>query len=156
MHHKKGTAGERGMYLRLTAMIALSYVWMYAAMFAMVASPGDVFHNVNFVYMAALMAGAMIPIEILVMRAMYPDARLNVASIALATLILAGSFLAIRAQTGVGDDQFLDSMIPHHSAAILMCRQATITDPEIVDLCAEIVRSQQAEIGQMKGIRTRR
>lgn len=144
------------MYSKLAVMIAVSFVWMYAAMFAMVATAGDIFQNVNFVYMAGLMAGAMIPIEIAVMRAMYPDMRLNLAAITVAVVILAGSFIGIRLQTGVGDDQFLNSMIPHHSAAILMCQQATITDPEIVALCEGIVSSQQAEIDQMKEIISRR
>lgn len=43
-------------------------------------------------------------------------------------------------------------MIPHHSGAILMCREANIADPEIVGLCEKIKRSQQDEIDQMKAI----
>lgn len=43
-------------------------------------------------------------------------------------------------------------MIPHHSGAILMCEQASITDPEIVALCQQIVASQQKEIAQMEAI----
>jgi uncharacterized protein (DUF305 family) len=41
-------------------------------------------------------------------------------------------------------------MIPHHSAAILMCESASIQDPEITKLCEGIVSSQQAEINQMR------
>ena len=43
-------------------------------------------------------------------------------------------------------------MIPHHSGAILMCREASLTDPEIVALCGQIQRSQRAEIEQMRQI----
>jgi uncharacterized protein (DUF305 family) len=43
-------------------------------------------------------------------------------------------------------------MIPHHSAAILMCNEAAIDDPEIVELSARIVEGQQAEIDQMERI----
>ena len=43
-------------------------------------------------------------------------------------------------------------MIPHHSGAILMCEQASITDPEIVKLCRDIVESQKKEIAQMEAI----
>jgi hypothetical protein len=39
--------------------------------------------------------------------------------------------LLARTQTPVDDDQFLRSMIPHHSSAFRMCEQATITDPTI-------------------------
>lgn len=43
-------------------------------------------------------------------------------------------------------------MIPHHSGAFLMCREASLTDPEIINLCREIVRSQESEIAQMKAL----
>lgn len=155
----KGMSGQRDMYVRLAVMIAVSLVWMYAAMFAMVSSAGDIVQNLNFVYMAGLMGGAMIPIEIVVMRAMYKDARLNVVAAAVAIAILGGSFLGIRAQVGVGDDQFVRGMIPHHSSAILMCRQASIQDAEIRELCDGpngIVESQLREIDQMKEILSRR
>ena len=47
-------------------------------------------------------------------------------------------------------------MIPHHSGAILMCQQASLTDPEVLGLCEEIVSSQEREIAQMKAILARR
>jgi uncharacterized protein (DUF305 family) len=37
-------------------------------------------------------------------------------------------------------------MIPHHSGAILMCREASLSDPELVDLCGEIVVDQMERI----------
>ena len=46
-------------------------------------------------------------------------------------------------------------MIPHHSGAILMCREASLRDPELKTLCQDIIRSQQQEIEQMKGILAR-
>lgn len=118
--HQQGHASDRGMYSRLAAMIGVSFMWMYAAMFAMVASIADVQQNLNSDYMAAIMAGAMIPIEIAFMRSMYRDTRLNLIALTIAGIVLAGSFLAIRVQAGIGDEQFLRSMIPHHSSAILM------------------------------------
>ena len=48
-----------------------------------------------------------------------------------------------RNEVGVGDEGFLTSMIPHHSRAILVCQEATITDPEIEQLCSEIVEAQE-------------
>ena len=50
----------------------------------------------------------------------------------------------------VGDKQFLKSMIPHHAAAILMVKEAKLSDPEIIELGQEIIASQEAEIEQMK------
>ena len=61
-------------------------------------------------------------------------------------------FLLIRHQTGVSDGQFLKSMIPHHAAALLMCEEADLSDPEIKRLCEGIRAGQQREIDQMKAI----
>jgi uncharacterized protein (DUF305 family) len=50
----------------------------------------------------------------------------------------------------VGDIQFLKLMIPHHSGAVLMCREQSITDPQVKKLCSNIIQSQLAEIAEMK------
>jgi uncharacterized protein (DUF305 family) len=63
--------------------------------------------------------------------------------------------MLIREQTGIGDRQFLRSMIPHHASAILMCEEAPIVDPDIRLLCRGIVTSQQSEITQMKALLAR-
>ena len=62
--------------------------------------------------------------------------------------VLAG----MRTQALIGDRQFLRSMIPRHSGAILMCQRSNIHDPEIVALCDKIVSGQKREIAQMKAI----
>jgi uncharacterized protein (DUF305 family) len=67
-------------------------------------------------------------------------------------LVFVLALLAVRTQAVVGDKQFLRSMIPHHSGAILMCQEASIRDAEIRELCfgpKGIVRSQRREIEQM-------
>jgi len=89
------------------------------------------------------------------MKPMYANPRLNVLLYALFAIVFLLSFAGIRAQALVGDKQFLSSMIPHHSGAILMCEQATISDPEIKTLCGRIIKSQAEEIDQMKAIRNR-
>lgn len=101
--------------------------------------------------MAGLMTIPMIIIELLLMRSMmYPNKKLN-SAIALISLALFCLFLlCIRKQTGISDTQFLKSMIPHHAAAILMCKEAKLYDPEIKQLCKNIQSSQQAEINFMK------
>lgn len=48
-------------------------------------------------------------------------------------------------RAAVGDTQFLRSMIPHHSGAILMCERASLTRLEIQALCRQSVASQKAE-----------
>ena len=137
-------------YRHLLIMAALSFVSMYILMYAMVDAAGNVYANVNQVYMAGLMTAPMVIIELVVMRRMYHDTKRNAAIIGTSAIIGIALFMFIRAQTGVSDRQFLRSMIPHHASAILMCEEAPITDAEIQSLCKSIRSSQQAEIHQMK------
>ena len=115
----------------------------------MVDSIGSVYMSVNQVYMAAVMPAPMVAIELLVMRSMYSNAGLNKLLVAGSVIVGAAMFVAIRQQVAISDAQFLRSMIPHHSGAILMCREAVISDPELKVLCEEIVSGQQREIEQM-------
>src|ERR1051325_187968 len=131
-------------------MAVLSFVSMYVLMYAMVNSLGNVFNNLNQVYMAALMAAPMVIIELIVMRAMYHDQKRNAAVIAASLVVGVAAFMLIRFQTGISDRQFLRSMIPHHASAILMCGEAPIADADISRLCERIRASQQAEIDQMR------
>ena len=139
-------------YRHLGIMTLLSFIAMYFLMYAMVNAFDNVYMSFNQVYMAGLMAAPMVLIELVVMRSMYHDKRLN-AFIAAAALVAAVVFfLFIRRQTAIGDRQFLRSMIPHHAGAILMCQQASIGDADITRLCQSILSGQQAEIDQMKAM----
>ncbi len=139
-------------YLRLLTMAVLSFIAMFILMYAMVNTFGDVFANYNQFYMAALMVFPMILIELLLMRAMYPNGALNAAIVAVSLVAFAASWFMIREQAAIADVQFLKSMIPHHSGAVLMCENANLSDPEIASLCDAIVPGQQSEIDQMKQI----
>lgn len=86
------------------------------------------------------------------MGSMYENRKLNTFLFIGFSLLFVGSFLLARTQTPVGNDQFLRSMIPHHSSAILMCEESAITDPQIIELCGEIVEAQVREINEMKQI----
>jgi hypothetical protein len=137
-------------YGRLLLMAVLTFLSMYVLMYAMVNEFANVYMNLNQVYMAGLMAAPMVIIELALMGAMYRDRKRN-AVIMAASLIAVGMFwIFIREQTAITDRQFLRSMIPHHASAILMCKGASIKEPEIKELCGAIVSSQQAEIDQMK------
>jgi uncharacterized protein (DUF305 family) len=137
-------------YRHLLVMTALSFAAMYVLMYAMVDSLPNVYNNVNQVYMAGLMAAAMVLIELAVMRGMYPNGKLNTAIAVASVIALAALWALVRDQSAVGDRQFLRSMIPHHASAILMCEKAPVRDPEIKELCESIKASQSAEIAQMK------
>ncbi len=139
-------------YLRLLGMTVLSFIAMYVLMYAMVDEFASVYSNLNQAYMAGLMAAPMVLIEIGLMWSMYRNRAANLAIAAVSLAALAGFFLLIRQQTAIGDTQFLRSMIPHHSGAILMCQKSSISDAEIKKLCGEIIQSQRSEINQMKSI----
>jgi uncharacterized protein (DUF305 family) len=147
-HHPHATNQHH--YRGLLIMAALSFVSMYVLMYAMVNAAGNVFNNVNQVYMAGLMTAPMVVIELLVMRGTYHDRRLNTLVLVASVTVGVTCVLFIREQAAVSDRQFLRSMIPHHASAILMCEEAPISDLEIQALCKRIVSSQQAEIDQMK------
>lgn len=108
--------------------------------------------NLNQFYMAGLMTAPMVVIELLLMRSMFHSTRINAVIIVIAMAAGSASYVLIRQQSAVSDGQFLRSMIPHHSGAILMCQEAPIQSPKIQELCRGIVSSQQAEIDQMREI----
>lgn len=139
----------------LALNLLISLVIMYFAMFSMIDGWPEFFNNLNMLYMALTMAAPMAVLMILMMPGMYPSRRANLAILAGFAAAFVLAFLGIRQQAAIGDTQFLRSMIPHHSGAILMCREAKLRDPEIRRLCGEIIRSQRQEIEQMKQILAR-
>jgi uncharacterized protein (DUF305 family) len=162
MHGGHGEHGEmdtrmaRHHYLMLGVNLLLSLIIMYVAMFAMIWSWGEFVQNINFLYMALVMWAPMAAVMLLTMRPMYPNKKLNALLYLGFAAVFALSMIGIRQQSLVGDRQFLRSMIPHHSGAVLMCEEARITDPEIQTLCQGIISSQTSEIDQMKAILERK
>lgn len=150
--HQRGMAGNKGHYIRLGVMIIVSFMAMFALMYSMVNSFENVYANLNQFYMAGLMAASMLVIELAFMGGMYPNKKLNVSLIVVGVIALGLFWVSTRRQTLIGDRQFLRSMIPHHGAAILMCRQAPIEAAEIKQLCREIITNQTREVGQMKAL----
>lgn len=142
-------------YVRFGTMIFISFIAMYIFMYAMVNVFANVFSNFNQFYMAGLMTAPMAILELLLMGMMYPNKKLNMGIIVASVTLLIFFWFGIRQQIGIGDRQFLKSMIPHHASAILMCENAPIQDPEIKELCRGIISGQSPEIDQMKGILNR-
>ncbi len=139
-------------YRKLALTLSINAVLMFFITYAMIDTV-DHFHvNINRVYMSLMMVAPMAMLMLFVMRSMYTDATLNTILYAVFAVLFMASFALARTQTPVGNEQFLRSMIPHHSSAILMCEQSAITDREIITLCEEIVKAQKEEIAQMKNI----
>jgi hypothetical protein len=152
-HRHDETSGRP--YLMFWINMALGLIVMYVVMFSMI----DGFHhfrnNLNMFYMAVTMWAPMGIFMLATMPGMFPRKTLNIALHAGFAVLTVASFAATRTQVMIGDRQFVDSMIPHHSGAILMCREAAIADTELVALCGEIIEAQRREIGQMERIRAR-
>lgn len=157
-HPANGEAehGSRGRpYMMFWVNMALSLVVMYVAMFTMIDGVGDFRNNLNMLYMAVTMWAPMGVFMLITMSGMYPNKRLNLALYIVFIALTVGSFWATRAQALIDDRQFISSMIPHHSGAILMCREADLADSELIALCGEIVQAQREEIDQMERIGSR-
>ncbi|MCR5871247.1 MULTISPECIES: DUF305 domain-containing protein [unclassified Sphingomonas] len=137
-------------YRSLALQTAISGVIMYLVMFVMIDQLSSFYNNLNMLYMTLMMVAPMVVLMIVAMRDMFPSKRLNVLLLAGSAVAFFGSFALIRTQTTIDDTAFLRSMIPHHSGAILMCEQASLSDPELVSLCRQIIKSQREEIAQMK------
>ncbi|HZH44085.1 MAG TPA: DUF305 domain-containing protein [Lysobacter sp.] len=133
-------------------MALVSYALMYALMYGMVDGWSGVYLNLNQAYMAGLMAAPMVALELLLMKRMYGNARLNTVLIVLSLAATVLFWALLRTQAAIGDAQFLRSMIPHHSGALLMCREARLSDPRLQALCRDIQAGQQREIELMRAL----
>jgi hypothetical protein len=139
-------------YFRLLIALSISYVVMAALMFSRVNLASNVFLSLNQIYMAGLMVSSMLLIMLTVMGSMYQNKQMNFVLLFAGAALIGLFWILLRTQAGVGNQQFLRSMIPHHAAAILVCQQASITEPPIQALCKEIVESQEREIREMKAL----
>ncbi len=149
-NHTKHHNDEMHHYGKLLVMIVFSFVAIYILIYAMVDRFENAIPNINQIYMAGLMTMLMIIIELLVIGAMYKTKKANFGIMATNAIALVAFFFTIHSQVAFGGKQFLKSMIPQHASAVLMVKEAKLTDPQIKDLTNKIITSQQAGIEQMK------
>ena len=152
--HQNHGSGDHP-YLMFWTNMALGLIVMYVVMFSMIDGFHDFRNNLNMFYMAVTMWAPMGIFMLATMPGMFPRKKLNIALHIVFVALTIGSFASTRAQTLIDDDQFIDSMIPHHSGAILMCREADLRDAELLTLCEEIIAAQRSEIEQMETIKAR-
>jgi uncharacterized protein (DUF305 family) len=143
-------------YVRFLLTLLVSLVVMWVLSMTMVDQWGHFHLNMSNLWIAIVMVAAMALIMMVSMRSMFEDKRVNIALYAGFVVLFVAGVAGARTSTFIGDEQFLRSMIPHHSRAILMCQESSITDPEIDTLCGEIIESQRDEIEQMEQILDRR
>jgi uncharacterized protein (DUF305 family) len=142
-------------YRNLAFELILDFVIMYLVMYTMIATLDHFYFNLNNLYMTLMMVAPMTVLMLVLMRSMYQNKRVNWAIGLGAVVVFAASFYGMRTQAAIGDKELIRGMIPHHSGAILMCEQASLTDPEVVALCSDIREAQAREISQMEAILAR-
>lgn len=139
-------------YKSLAATVGIHFFIMFALTYVGVHTVDHIYPNLNRFYMAIIMVAPMVVLMLLFMSHMFKNKKLTITLYVLSGLVFILSFFAIRYQALVGNEQFLKSMIPHHSIAIKTCQKAHYDDPQIADLCERIVKAQRDEIAEMEAI----
>jgi hypothetical protein len=109
-------------------------------------SISDISLSLNDIYMSLLMSGWMILFMSIL--------EINIPVIFISILIIVITFIAIRKQLFINENQYLRGMIPHHSMAITMSKKLQDNDPNnrIPQLLNSIIKTQRNEIEYMKKI----
>lgn len=147
---KSNTDHSLAMYKRFALMAFVMFTVMYFIMYAMIDGLQNLIPNINNLYMTLLMVSAMLVIELWIMKGMYENKKINLTIISVSLAIGIFSWFGIRQQIYVNDKEFVKGMIPHHAAAILMSEKANLTDPELIKLQKNILKTQAQEIEFMK------
>jgi uncharacterized protein (DUF305 family) len=128
---------------------------MHLTMYLNTETLDHLYLSTNRLYMTTLMITTMAVVMLLFMRHMYRDARTNTLIITGSVVLFGAALFAVRNQAFINDKRFMQSMIPHHSIAILVSKQANLNDPEVKALATGIIDAQEREIAQMKRILAR-
>ena len=81
---------------------------------------------------------------------MYKNTRINIGIVMVGLLLLGlGTFLD-RSQATVGDVEFMQGMIPHHSLAITRAERFNVDDVRVCELAVAISEAQRREIDEME------
>lgn len=139
-------------YRRFAAMIAASTVVMFGLMYLNTYALDHLAFSQTRLWMALLMGAAMAIVMMGLMWSMYRNTALNVAILAAAAVVFAGSLWFVRSQETVYDVAYMKAMIPHHSIAVLTSRRAHIRDPRVRELADGIIEAQVREIGEMRDL----
>ena len=133
-------------------MLGASFVIMHLTMYLNTEKADHLYLSTNRLYMTTLMISTMAIVMLLFMRSMYQDRRMNLMIILGSVTIFVAALFCVRHQAFIDDKRFMQSMIPHHSIAILVSKQANLKDPEVKELARSIIEAQEREIAQMKQI----
>lgn len=135
---------------KIKLMFLISFIVMLLISYTTLYTFDHYTFSTNKLYMAILMTSTMGVINTILMGEMFKTQKIRFGIMGSSILLVLISFLLIRTQGFVGDEEFLRSMIPHHSAAIQVCENAKLSNPKNVELCEEIIKAQEREIEIMK------
>ncbi len=141
---------NKSSYPKFFLMLAASFVVMHVITYLNTYEWDHIYPSINRFYMTTLMVSAMGLLMLGFMGQMYPDKSKNRLIAAGCVAVFLGALAMLRGQALVNDTRFMESMIPHHSIAILVSERANIKDPEVRTLADSIISAQKREIGQMK------
>ncbi len=102
----------------------------------------NIYFSLNDLYMVLLMTGWMIFFMGIYYKYFY--------GIIIGLILMIFSFVAIRNQLFITEDQFLRGMIPHHAMAILMAESLKNKPNSSKTLINNIITTQNKEINEMK------
>ncbi|MDM4778045.1 DUF305 domain-containing protein [Micromonospora sp. b486] len=118
----------RSNYIRFGLVLLISLAVMFVLTLSQIRRWSDFFLNLSNFYTSVIMVAVMGVIMMGVMHQMFTDRRLNIVLYAVLGALFVGGFAAVRTEPFVGNENFLRSMIPHHSRAVLVCQESDITD----------------------------
>jgi hypothetical protein len=134
-------------------MMVFSFIVGYFfSMTLLVNSPSNVTTNLNKIYMSFLMSTLMGAFDVAMM--CNDNSCSNTSYIILISLIIISIMLvvSIKQQYGIGQEQFILSMIEHHAMALTMAKKAKpkLTDKKVKAIADDILVSQCRQIDEMK------
>ena len=132
------------------AMIATATVIMFFLMYQLLYTLDHATFSINRLLSSLVMGAVMTIVMLGYMWSMYRGAGVKIAVLVGALLVGAVLLSFNRSQRLIGDTEFMQAMIPHHSIAINNARKAQISDPRVRELADEIIASQIREIRTME------
>lgn len=132
----------------LVMSISMLLAGLFSGMNSFANNIHDIRFNINDIYMSFMMIGLMF----LFMSIYYQSIKLCIFGILVSSI----TFVFIRNQYFVNESNFIQSMIPHHSMAVMMSQKLLDKkidlQPQTKSLVDNIISSQKKEIEIMKKI----
>jgi len=139
-------------YTRFLSMVLASTLAMFGLMYLNTYQLSHAWFSETRAYMALLMGASMAILMLGFMWKHYASRGTNIAIMAGAAVLFAGSLWLVRSQSTVEDVSWMKAMIPHHSIAILTSERAGLSDPRVIELARGIVETQRREIVEMEAL----